>query len=69
MTDDPNHVIAEIRSLQQSLTELQKQVIQGQIGPQEYQRIERERIQEIHKLEHKLAVLTGQAEPDRETEL
>lgn len=69
MGEDPEAVMMQIRSIQQSLRELQTQVIGGQITPQEYQRIERERIAQIHELEAKLAALGGEAEPERETDL
>ena len=65
MTPDPEEIIHRIRSIQQSLTQLQHQVIRGEIKPAEYQRIERERVDEIHRLEAQLAEATGQAPPER----
>ncbi len=56
-----------IRRIQQSLTELQHKVIRGQLRPDEYQRLEREGVQEIHRLEARLAELMGQPQPERRT--
>lgn len=69
MGEDPNAIMMEIRSIQQSLTELQHQVIRGEVGPQDYQRIERERIAHIHELEARLAAAIGEPEPERQTDL
>lgn len=57
--DDPQAVMLRIREIQRSLTELQQEVIQGKIPPQEYMEEERRRVAEIHKLEERLAELMG----------
>jgi len=69
MGDDPDQIMMEIRSLQQSLTELQHQVIRGEVKPADYQRIERERIAKIHALEERLAAAMGTDIPERDTAL
>jgi hypothetical protein len=69
MQEDPDTIINEIRSIQQELVVLQQQVIQGQIKPDEYKRMEEERVKKIHVLEEKMANLTGTHVPDRDTTL
>lgn len=69
MDNDPEAIINEIRLIQQELVEQQHKVIQGALKPDEYKRIEEDRVKKIHALEKKMAALTGQAEPERETEL
>lgn len=66
--DDPETVIMTIRGLQASLTDLQRQVIQGQMTPADYMAAEKARVATIHQLEQRLAVLTGHAPPERETD-
>lgn len=67
MSRDPNEIMNEIRSIQQSLTQLQHQVIRGEIKPDEYQRTEKERVERIHVLEAELAAIMGTPEPERDT--
>lgn len=69
MENDPEHIVNEIRSIQQELVRLQHQVIQGEIKPDEYKRIEEDRVKKIHALEEQIARLTGQPEPERDTNL
>ncbi len=69
MENDPEAIINEIRLIQQELVEKQHKVIQGALKPDEYKRIEEDRVKKIHELEKQMAVLTGQKEPERDTRL
>lgn len=69
MEEDPEAIVNEIRIIQQELVEMQQKVIQGRLTPDEYKRIEEDRVKQIHKLEERMAALTGQPEPERDTSL
>lgn len=66
MSRNPDEIVNEIRSIQASLTQLQHQVIRGEVTPAEYQQTEKERVERIHVLEAELSALMGTPQPERD---